>query len=438
MSNKLQFVVGFDKLKLVGQPKEHHSRTVKPILALALVLLISQIAVAQSSDWAQWGGPQRNFKSDTKGLATTWPAAGPRRLWERELGEGYSAIAAERGMLFTMYRKGENEIVIALDAATGKTVWEYSYAAPFSPEYDMSYGTGPHATPLVVGNLLFTSGATGKLHCLDKKSGKLLWSHDLIKEFHGTVRVNGYSCSPIAYKDKIVMLVGGQASSLVAFNQKDGTVAWKKHDFRNSTSSPIIINVDGQDQLVAFMYAEVVGVDPNNGNLLWSHPHPVDFGLNTSTPVWGSDNLLFISSGYNGGSRVIKLSRSGDKTTVEELWSHRLMRIHFTNAIRVGDFVYGSSGDFGPAPFTAVDVKTGKVLWRHRSFPRASFIFADGRFIILDEDGNLILATVTAEGLTVTSKVQLLSQSWTVPSLAGTRLYLRDRKKIMALEIGTS
>src|SRR5688572_2858099 len=89
------------------------------------------------------------------------------------------------------YRKGENEVVIALDAATGKTVWEYSYATPFSPQYDMSNGPGPHATPLVTGNLVFTSGATGKLHCLDKKSGKVLWSHDLLNEFHGTLRVNG-------------------------------------------------------------------------------------------------------------------------------------------------------------------------------------------------------------------------------------------------------
>jgi len=113
------------------------------------------------------------------------------------------------------------------------------------------------------------------------------------------------------------------------------------------------------------------------------------------------------------------------------------MRIHFTNAVRVGDLIYGSSGDFGPAPFTAVDVKTGKIAWRHRSFPRASILFADGRFIILDEDGHLLLATATAEGLTVTAKVELLgSQSWTVPSLAGTRLYARDRKNIMALELG--
>ena len=407
-------------------------------LSALLLLLTNAAARAQSSDWSQWGGPHRNFTTEAKGLATNWPATGPRRLWQRDLGEGYSAIAVERGTLFTMYRKGENEVVIALDAATGKTIWEYSYAAPFSPQYDMTNGPGPHATPLVSGNFVFTSGATSKLHCLDKKTGKVLWSHDLISEFHGTVRVNGYSCSPIDYKDKIVMMVGGPSSSLIAFNRKDGSVAWKKHDFKNSTSSPIIINVDGQDQLVAFMYGEIVGVDPNNGNLLWSHPHPAEFGLNTSTPIWGPDNLLFMSSGYGGGSRVLKLTRAGDKTTVEEVWANRLMRIHFSNAIRVGDLIYGSSGDFGPAPFTAVNVKTGTIVWRHRSFPRASFVSADGRFIILDEDGQLILATPTAEGLTVTSKVEVLSgKSWTVPSLSGTRLYLRDRKTILALELGS-
>ena len=287
--------------------KEHRRATSRAIAFLALLLFTTTTARAQSSDWAQWGGPQRNFKSDAKGLATTWPETGPRRLWQRELGDGYSAIAAEGGTLFTMYRKGDNEVAIALDAATGKTIWEFSYAAPFSPEYDMSNGPGPHATPLVAGNMVFTSGATGKLHGLDKKTGKSLWSHDLLSEFHGTLRVNGYSCSPIAYKNEIVMMVGGQSSALVAFNQKDGAVIWKKHDFKNSTSSPIVINVDGQDQLVAFMYGEVVGVDPVDGSLLWSHPHPVEYGLNVSMPVWGPDNLLFISSGYDGGSRVLKL-----------------------------------------------------------------------------------------------------------------------------------
>src|SRR5215212_10687616 len=149
-------MVQLDQKSLPGRIEQVRKGRLRPLSPTAIVLLalfLNTAALAQSTDWAQWGGPHRNFTSETKGLATTWPATGPRRLWQRELGEGYSAIAVERGMLFTMYRKGENEFVIALDATTGKTVWEYSYAAPFSPDYDMSNGPGPHATPLVSGDL---------------------------------------------------------------------------------------------------------------------------------------------------------------------------------------------------------------------------------------------------------------------------------------------
>lgn len=411
----------------------------KAVMGTAL-LCLSNMAFAQdksdAGNWAQWGGPQRNFKSSTTGIALNWPATGPRKLWSRELGDGYSSIAVEDQTLFTMYRKGEQDVVVALAAKTGKTLWEYAYDAPFWKEQDMSNGPGPHATPLVVGNYVFTTGATGKLHCLDKKSGRLVWSHDLFKEFNGTVRPNGYSCSPLAYKNTIIVMVGGADQALMAFDQKDGTIVWKKHSFKNSTSSPILIKVDGQEQLVAFMFAEIVGLDPNNGDLLWSHPHETDYGLNTTTPVWGDDNLLFVSSGYNGGSRVIRLMQSKGKTTVEEVWFHRLMRVHFGNCIRVGELVFGSSGDFGPAPLTAVNVKTGKIIWRNRAFPRSNLLLADGHLILLDEDGNLALTTPTPEGLTVHAKVALMNNnSWTVPALAGTTLYVRDRKTILAVDL---
>lgn len=413
-----------------------HEGCLRVLPAILAILLMAGSAGAQSSDWAQWGGPHRDFKSEATGLAPTWPAAGPRKIWSRELGDGYSAIAVAGGRLFTMYRKGEQDVVISLDAASGKTVWEYAYDAPFWKEQDMSNGPGPHATPLVTGDFVFATGPTGKLHCLHRQTGKLVWAHDLFKEFGGTVRPNGYSCSPLAYKNTVIVMVGGAGSALMAFNQKDGAVAWRKHDFRNSTSSPILINVDGQEQLVAFMFSEIVGVDPNNGDLLWTHPHETDFGLNTATPIWGEDNLLFVSSGYNGGARALHLARSDGKTHVEERWFHRLFRLHFGTAIRIGDLVYGSSGDFGPAPFTAINVKTGKIAWRDRSLPRASFLYADGRFILLDEDGALALATPSAEGLKIHAKFALMTNNaWTVPSLAGTTLYARDRKTILALDL---
>lgn len=413
------------------RPMKH----VAGFVAIVATLLLSASA-ASAQDWPQWGGPARDFKSSVRGLAAAWPEGGPRKVWSRELGEGYSSVAVEGGRLYTMLRRGEQEVVVALDAETGKTLWEYAYDTPFSKDYSMENGPGPHSTPTVAGGLVFTTGATGKLHALDAAKGKLLWAHDLMGEFKGTVRVNGYACSPVLYGENVIVQVGGAGAAVVAFKQKDGGVVWKKHDFKNSPASPLIIRVDGQDQLVAFMYDTIVGLDPRGGDLLWSYPHQTEFGLNVSTPVWGDDGLLFLSSSYGGWSRVLRLRNASGKATAEEVWSHKLMRIHFGNVVRLGDTVYGSSGDFGTAPLTAVDVKTGKVLWRERGLARASFISAEGRLILLDEDGNLVLATPTPEGLTVHSKVALLNgNSWTAPALAGTRLYVRDRKNLMVLEL---
>ena len=410
-------------------------RITKWILASLFILSGIQIEARSQSDWSQWGGPRRDFTTNSKGLAGTWPEAGPRRLWSRPLGAGHSAILASGNTLYTMYSEGEQEIVIALAADTGKTIWEHKYAAPHAG-LNLEHGAGPHSTPLLAGNMLYTVGATGKLFALDKNTGKVAWSHDLWKDFGGKKMDRGYSASPVAYKNTIILPLGGQGQTLIAFNQKDGTVAWKNQTLDMSPASPIIINVDGQDQLVMFLGKVVAGLDPNNGNLLWSHPHVTEWGLNISNPVWGPDNLLFISSAYSGGSRVLKLTQKSGKTTAEEVWFHRRMRLHHGTAIRIGDYVYGSSGDFGPAFFAAVNVKTGDIAYQDRTFPKSNLLLADGKLIILDEDGNLALATATPTELKVLSKVSVLKNlAWTAPTLVGTKLYLRDRHTITALDL---
>jgi outer membrane protein assembly factor BamB len=403
----------------------------------SLLLFVAVIDIQAQSDWSQWGGPRRDFTTNSKGLAASWPATGPKQLWTRPLGAGHSAILASGNTLYTMYSTGDQEIVIALAADTGKTIWEYKYDAS---EAGMNYeaGVGPHSTPLLAGDMLYTVGATGKLFALDKKSGKVAWSHDLWKDYGGRKVDRGYSCSPLAYKNTIILTLGGRGENqtLIAFNQKDGTVAWKNGSLDMSPSSPILINVDGQEQLVSFLGKVVAGIDPNNGNLLWSHPHVTEWGLNITMPVWGPDNLLFISSAYSGGSRVLKLTQKDGKTTAEEIWFHRRMRVHHGTAIRIGDYVYGSSGDFGPAFFAAVNVKTGEIAYQDRTFPKSNFVLADGKLIILDEDGNLALATATPTALKVISKVSVLKNlAWTVPTLVGSKLYLRDRRTITALDL---
>ncbi|HWS52709.1 MAG TPA: PQQ-binding-like beta-propeller repeat protein [Pyrinomonadaceae bacterium] len=407
------------------------------VAALALVSGAVCVAARAQGSWEQWGGPTRDFAVKTKGLAAAWPEKGPRQLWKRELGEGYSAVVSDGATLYTMYSRGTQEVVVALAPDTGKTVWEHVYEAE-TAGMNFEFGRGPHSTPLVSAGRLFAVGSTGKMHALDLKTGKVAWSHDLWKEYGGTRMERGYSCSPVAYKGHVIVFVGGRGQAVMAFDQRDGKVAWKRQDLELSPNSPLIINVGGQDQLVAFMAAQVVGLDPANGDLLWSHAHPTDFGLNMSTPVWGGDGLLFISSAYSGGSRVLKLERGRDgKTTPAEVWFHRRLRVHHGNAVRIGDHVYGSSGDFGPSFVAAVDVKTGKILWQDRSFSKANFVLADGRLIILDEDGHLALADASPAGLKVISKVPLLEKTaWTVPTLVGTKLYVRDRRSIVAVELG--
>jgi outer membrane protein assembly factor BamB len=396
-------------------------------------------------EWPQFGGPNRNFMVDSKGLAVTWPAEGPKRLWMRPLGEGYSGISVDQGTLYTMYRKGEQEVAIALDAATGKTRWEYAYNASFTSNLAMENGAGPHTTPLIMGNRVYTVGILALLNCFDKTTGKLVWSKDLYKDFPGSSRMDrGYSSSPMAYKNSIILTIGGAGHAVIALDPVDGHLLWGKNDFGNSPSSPTLINVSGQDQLVAFLddggsaaHGLIAGLDPNNGALLWTYPHKTSWGLNITLPVWGDDGILVMSSAYGSGARALKLTREGGKTTVKELWANNRMRVHHTTMVRVGEFIYASSGDFGPAPLTAIDVRTGEIKWQERTFPKASFVYADGKFFVVDEDGGVSLATFSPAGAKVISKFSLLEHNaWTAPTLVGTKLYVRDRKSIAALDVG--
>jgi outer membrane protein assembly factor BamB len=394
---------------------------------------------------------------------------------------------------------GEDEFAVALDANTGKTLWESKDPSP-TTETMNQFGAGPHTTPLIVSEKVYTIGTNGMMHCFDKKAGKPLWQHDLAKEYGASIPDRGYGNSPIAYKNTIIVAVdrdrkdekkeakeekkkdekkdgakdekkdaakdekkeaakdakkdasndgkkeaakdekkpSGEGQSLVAFDLNDGHIVWKSQDFEVSYASPILINFQGEEQLVMLLGKGIMAVNPSNGQLLW-HKELTPEGANLASPLWTGDDLIFCSSAYDSGSRVIKLTKKDGKTEPEELWYGRKMRIHHGNVVRIGDYVYGSSGDMGPAFFMAVNIKTGEVAWRERGFSKATCVLADNKLILLDEDGNLALATVTPEKLTVISKAKLGEKyAWAAPALAGTKLYMRDRKHIMALELGES
>jgi outer membrane protein assembly factor BamB len=387
--------------------------------------------------WTQWGGPRRNFQTEASGLKDSWPAGGPRVVWKRPLGEGYSAPVVENGVLYTMYGRSREEVVIAANAETGQTLWEQASPRTFESEAAGEMGDGPYASPLIAGDRLFTAGVAGRFQCFDKRTGKLLWTQDLWGTHKGSQLAYGYASSPIAFRDLVIVPVGGPGKAVMAFRQADGAVAWAKLDYGNVYSSPILIDVSGLEQLAVLMDGALIAVNPHNGDQQWEVPFKAQYAIAVATPVYGPDNLLFISSEYDGGAKVIELQRQGLQTKATELWSNIRFRLHHGNAMRIGDAIYFSSGGKGSQPIlSAVEARTGKTLWQERSIGKATFVWADQKLITLDGDGTLMIAYPSPQGFRIAAKAPLLtSLAWTPPVLVGSRLYLRDRRTMMAVDL---
>ncbi len=414
-----------------------------------LLAAVATLVVATSTppraqgrpEWPQWGGPSRNFHVRSARIAQSWPEGGPRQRWRRPLGEGYSMILVDGDTLVTMYRRADAEVIVAMDAATGSVRWEHSYQAPLTRDgyFDVwlnAAGPGPYSTPLIADGTVFSVGVTGQFRALDIKTGAVRWSHDLVSLFK-LKGYNAFASSPLAYKTEVILPLGGSTDGVVAFNRATGKLAWRSGPLALAPGSPILVDVDGKSELVVWGVEGLIALDPDNGQALWRHPHAAQMGLNISTPVWEPGKPLFVSSAYGGGSRMIRLARAGGVTKPEELWYNNRMRLHFGSAIRTGDLIIGSSGDFGPAFIVALDVNTGDELWRDRSFARAQMVEANGTLIIVDESGELAIASASPKGLRVHARKELLtSNAWTPPTLVGTTLYVRDRKEVIALDMG--
>lgn len=416
------------------------SPSVCPTRSLTLVgilmVFVSISCTDASAQWPQFGGPDQSFKASSSGLAKQWPEDGPKELWSRDLGEGYSTILVDGGRLFTMYRSEEKERVICLDAATGKTLWEHAYESAPREGHGDQFGRGPRATPLLTGGKLYTIGVSGMMYCLDAQSGSVLWSKDFRGDLGDHIRFGGYSSSPIEYKDTIILLPGTKGKALVALNKSDGAIVWKNLDFENGYSTPRIMEIHGEDQLVTFMASEVIGADPDNGELKWQYPCVNQWKENIVMPLLIDENTLLISS-VQAGTTGLKITKTGDKFAAEKLWATKKIQLYHGTPVLLDDHMYAVTGLRGPFFMSALNTKTGKVAWRKRGIGKSNVVYADGKLIILDEDGKMMLATASPEDFAVVSEVTILqNRAWTAPTIVGKTLYVRDEKKIVALDLG--
>ena len=392
-------------------------------------------AAAPASHWPGFGGPEGNFRVQADRLADNWPETGPPELWRQTLGAGYSAISVHEERLYVTSRDGDRDVVQARAIGDGSIVWEQRYDAPPRDGHTVDFGTGPNASPLVHEGRVFTLGYSGALHAYDAATGKALWDRHLMDDFGGDLLDFGYSASPIVHDGKLIVLAGGEQQGALALDPADGAVIWSGSPSSVSYSTPIVIDVDGQDQLVYFSAESIIGLDVENGERLWDFPVVNQYRTNATSPVWGDSGLLWVATQLDGGTRALKLTRSGGATSVEEVWVSNKMSVHFWNTLRLGDVVFASIGGNGSI-LAAIDLTDGDILWRQRGFEKVNLLHTGDMTILLDAAGTLALARLSSQGIEVLSMATIAEETtWTAPALVDGVLYYRDQSTIRAFDL---
>lgn len=399
-----------------------------------LLVTAALLASAFGADWPQWRGLRRDGVSQETGLLAQWPQGGPRQVWKAQaLGEGYAGLAIANGRIYTQGQRGDRQYVLALDAATGKKLWE----TPAGRLFRESRGNGPRGTPTVEGDRLFALAADGTLVCLETAGGKPVWSVNFAEQFGGRVPNWGYSESPLVDGAQVIVTPGGPAAAVVALEKRSGKVVWKSQSDRAGYSSPIVAEVSSAAgtvrQVVVLTGERAIGLRAWNGDLLWSYDKVSNRVANIATPIF-RNGFVFLSTDYGTGCALLELRAEGDGVTAREVYFNRDMRNHYSSSVLHGEYLYG----FSSAVLTAMNLQSGEVLWRDRGVGKGSLILAEGHLYLLGENGAVGLARATPSGYREQSRFQISRGSyptWTPPAIADGRLYLRDQDALYCFDI---
>jgi outer membrane protein assembly factor BamB len=384
-----------------------------------------------ATEWHQWRGPNRDGISDETGILKGWSEAAPKELWRISLGNGFSGISVANGRAYTMFAKGEDEVVVCLDAKTGKELWRHLDDWMYE---ERQGGNGPRTTPTVDGDRVYVLSAFGRLVALDANTGVQLWDKDLTKTFSSQMPQWGFSTSPIVFGDRLLVEVGGtDGNGIVAFDKATGSRVWGTDAVPSGYSSPVLVTINDVQQVLFFVRDELLSLEPTDGKIYWRYPWAGGRNSdNRVTPVFIAPDKIFISSQNGSSGVVIQITGEAPDMHVKEVWRERTMINRISTSVLHDGYLYGFSNTI----FTCIDALTGEEQWKTRGFGQGTVIYADGHLIVLGDSGNLALVKATPKEYIEVAQRQVLSgRCWTVPTLSGGRLYLRNHDELVCLEV---
>lgn len=429
------------------------------------ILLLLVAAGLHAEDWPQWMGRDRNAVWSEEGILNKFPEEGPKVVWRASIQGGYSGPAVADGRVYVMdfatdvdtkklsdpgtrpEIKGK-ERVLCLKATDGKEVWKHEYDC----QYAISYPAGPRCTPTVHRGKVYTLGAEGDLYCLDAKKGTVVWSKKFAKDYGAKTAVWGYASHPLVDDNRLICVVGGEGSLVVAFDKDTGKELWKTGAAsEQGYSPPTIITAGGKRQLLVWDADKVSSLDPEKGTVYWTQPLKPSYAMSIMAPRLSGDVLF--AGGMGGVSKAWKLKKDGDKVSAEELWAGSAkLGLGPSNATPFveDETIYGFDA---PGMMRAVDLKTGKRLWsstkplnveRQQNHGTGFLVKQGGRFFLFSEAGDLVICKLSRDGYEEIDRANLLPPTgdafgrdvvWSHPAFANRCVYVRNDKELVCFSL---
>ena len=421
----------------------------KTLLRFVLIgLCVSAALAADRADWPHILGPAYHCTTTESGLLRTFPAKGLPVLWEMALGSGMGGPAISGGLIVVFHRLGERETVECRDAATGEARWKFDYDAPYQPRY--GGGRGPRTSPVIADGRVIVFGISGRLHCLDLASGKMIWEHDCAREFSMRPAFFGYGSTPVVTGTRVIVQLGGEHDgkpvNSMAFDAATGKLLWAAaHEWGASYASSVPARLHGRDCVLVFaggMSRPPTGgllvVDAANGKVLAAVPHRADIteSVNVSSPVVASAEAgkparIFVSESYTAGGLCVEVASDFSTGTA---WHASNFGMYWMTPLVRDGCIFGFAGQSEQlAELVCHDIASGRELWRDdlgRKFGRANLLATADGVLCFGEFGELAWLELTRKDVKVLSCTKLFDapETWTPPALSHGLLYVQQNE----------
>jgi outer membrane protein assembly factor BamB len=391
-------------------------------VAAAVLVLVGTVGV-DGQDWPQWRGPNRDGTIAQFTEPAAWPAALTKR-WQVEVGTGYATPVVVGDRVYAFSREREEEVLRALDAATGKQLWRAAYPAIFALNpAARAHGAGPKSTPTFANGRLFTLGMTGVVLAFDAAEGRVLWQVPAPPEqpmYHTAM-------SPVVDGNLVIVHLGGQdKGALAAFEVASGKPVWQWTGDGPAYGSPIVATLGGTRQVITFTQQNFVGVDRDSGALLWRRPYTTPATTTSQTPLVHKD--MVIESGRDNGFTAFRPARAGGTWTTPNVWQTKEVSVHMSDVVAVDGVAYGLS-HLNRGQYFALDLDSGKVLWKGepRRAEHAAIARAGHTLFSLEDDGELVIMRASGTGFEPVKSYQVAaSATWAQPVVSGRRIFVKD------------